>query len=190
MKDKIKFGKSSIIYTITKSKRRKTSQIIVDEKGVEVQTPITKKESEIKRMVSDKKEWIFKKQLEFSDRKKRKQIKIKTRTSEYLEKRTWNLASTIGLIPAKVVIKNLKSRWGSATKTGTITLNEILAKTPPRIIDYVIIHELCHLKIRNHSSVFWNLLYTHDKKFKKKINWLETYSNYLLHSKNNGMSNV
>src|SRR3989344_5383396 len=135
MKDHIKYGNSVITYTITKSKRRKTSQIIVDEKGVEVQTPITKKESEIKRMVSDKKDWIFKKQLEFSDRSKRKQIKVKTRTSEYLEKRTWKIASKIGIMPSKVIIKKLKSRWGSASKLGVITLNEALTRTLPRIID-------------------------------------------------------
>lgn len=180
MKDKIRFGNSSITYTISKSKRRKTSQIIVDEKGVEVQTPLSKTNSEIKKMVSNKKEWIFKKQLEFADRVKRKQIKVKTRTSDYLEKRTWELASKIGLIPTKVVIKNLKSRWGSATKAGIITLNEVLTKTPPRIIDYVIIHELCHLKIKNHSNLFWNLVYTYDKNFQQKIKWLENNYNTVL----------
>lgn len=51
MKDHIKYGNSIISYTITKSKRRKTSQIIVDEKGIHVQTPFTKKESEIKNGV-------------------------------------------------------------------------------------------------------------------------------------------
>lgn len=173
MKDKIKFGKSSIVYTITKSKRRKTSQIIVDQKGVEVKTPITKKESEIKRMVSDKKEWIFKKQLEFSDRAKRKQIKTKTRTLDYLEKRTWKLASKIGLIPSRVLVKRLKSRWGSATKEDIIILNEVLCKAPPRIIDYIIIHELCHLKVKDHSDRFWHLVRKFMPNYEIKVRWLE-----------------
>jgi len=183
MKDKIRFGNSSIAYTITKSKRRKTSQVIVSELGVEIKTPITKKDSEIKKIISNKKQWIFKKQLEFFDRKKRKKIKTKTKTKDYLEKRTWKLASKIGLTPSKVVVKNLKSRWGSAGKTGKITLNEKLIRTPPRIIDYIIIHELCHLKIRNHSSKFWNFLYTYDKKFQDKINWLEVNGDSLLSKK-------
>lgn len=76
-------------------------------------------------------------------------------------------------MPKKVMIKNLKSRWGSAGKTGTITLNQALTKTPPRIIDYVIIHELCHLKTIGHSSRFWDLLYLYDKKYKNKVKWLE-----------------
>ena len=180
MTDKVRFGNSTITYSVTKSKRRKTSQIIVDVNGVEVKTPITKRDSEIKKIVLNKKEWIFKKQLEFSDKPKRKKISTKTKTHEYLKNRTWKLASKIGVTPSKIVVKNLKSRWGSAGNTGIITLNEALTNTPPRIIDYVIIHELCHLKIPDHSSRFWNLLYSNDKKYRKKINWLENNSKILL----------
>ena len=119
MKDKIRFGNSTIAYSIVKSKRRKTSQIIVDAKGVVVQTPFSKKDSEIKKMVEGKSEWIFKKRLEFRDKRKKK-IKTKTKTGEYLEKRTWKIGNQIGIIPNKVIIKKLKSRWGSADKNGTI----------------------------------------------------------------------
>jgi len=172
MISKLRYGNSVIEYQIIKSKRRKTSEVRVDGKGVEVHTPITKKDSEIQEIVNTKKQWIFKKQLEFADRTK-KQFKTSTKTPEYLEKRTWKLAEKIGVKPKKVVVKNLKSRWGSAGKTGTITLNQVLIDTPPRIIDYVIIHELCHLKIQGHSNMFWNLLSTHDKKYHDKIMWLE-----------------
>ncbi len=171
--NKIRYGNSVISYTIVKTKRRKTSEIIVNENGIEIRTPLTKKDSEIKQLVDDKKQWIFKKKLEFSDKIKRKQIKVKTRTTEYLEKRTWKLASKTGIIPSKVVVKNLKSRWGSATKTGIINLNSALTKTPSKIIDYVIIHELCHLKIRTHSSLFWNLVMKYDVTFQNNKKWLE-----------------
>jgi len=173
MISKLRYGNSVIKYNIVKSKRRKTSEIRVDDTGVEIRTPITKKNSEIQEIINNKKQWIFKKQLEFSDRKKRKKFKTKTKTPEYLESRTWKLAEKIGVKPKKVVVKNLKSRWGSAGKTGTITLNLALTKTPPRIIDYVIIHELCHLKISGHSRRFWNLLSTYDKNYEKKIMWLD-----------------
>ena len=172
MISKLRYGNSVIKYQIIKSKRRKTSEIRVDEKGVEVHTPITKKDSEIQDIIDTKKQWIFKKQLEFADRKKRK-FKTTTKTSEYLEKRAWKLAENIGVKPKKIVVKNLKSRWGSAGKTGTITLNQALIHTPPRIIDYVIIHELCHLRIKGHSRRFWNLLSTYDKNYEKKIMWLD-----------------
>ena len=179
MISKLRYGNSVIEYQIIKSKRRKTSEIRVDEKGVEVHTPLTKKNSEIQDIVYDKKQWIFKKQLEFVDRKKRK-FKTKTKTSEYLEKRTWKLAEKIVVTPKKVVVKNLKSRWGSAGKTGTITLNQALIRAPPRIIDYIIIHELCHLKIPNHSRRYWNLLYRFVPDYESKIKWLDNNSKNLL----------
>lgn len=173
MNGKIKYGKSIIQYNVIKSKRRKTSEISIDQNNVIVRTPIAKSNQEIKKLMETKARWIFKNQLKFADRKKRKQIKVKTRTSEYLEKRTWKLASKIGLIPSKVVVKKLKSRWGSATKTRTINLNDALTKTPLPVIDYVIIHELCHLKIDDHSRIFWNLLHNLMPNYRKHKEWLE-----------------
>jgi len=177
---KLRYGNSIIKYNVIKSKRRKTSEIRVDENGVGIHVPFTKKDSEIQEIINNKKQWIFKKKLEFKDKKKQRKFNTTTKTFEFLEKRTWKLASKIGVMPKKIILKNLKSRWGSAGKTGTITLNEALTRAPPRIIDYVIIHELCHLKIADHSSRFWNLLYTHDKKFKEKISWLEKNSSLFL----------
>jgi predicted metal-dependent hydrolase len=115
----------------------------------------------------DKKRWIFKKHQEF---KKQEIIinKTKPKTPHYLEKRTWKLASKYNFSPSKVVIKKLKSRWGSAGKTGIITINHELIKTPSRLIDYIIIHELCHLKIQNHSYRYWNLVRKYCPQYEKR----------------------
>ena len=172
MKNKIRYGKSVIQYKVVKSKRRKTSEIIVDEKGVEVRTPITKKDFQIKQLVDDKKRWIFKKKLEFSDRARKKIKKTKPRSTKYLENRTKKLASTIGVNPSKIVVKKLKGRWGSSTKNGVINLNIALTKVPPKVADYIIIHELCHLRIREHSSRYWSLVHKFMPDYKSKINWL------------------
>ena len=56
--------------------------------------------------------------------------------------------------PKRIVIKNLKNRWGSVTKNNTINLNVNLMKASEDIIDYIIIHELCHLKIKGHNYLF------------------------------------
>ena len=76
MKQKIKFGNSIIEYQIVKSKRTKTSQITVDKDNVIVRTPKTKSNSAIRQMIKDRKQWIFKKQLEFVTRE---QIKPSTK---------------------------------------------------------------------------------------------------------------
>jgi len=181
MKDKIRYGKSVIEYTIVKSKRRKTSEIRVDAAGVEVRTPLIKKDSEIKKMIHDKRHWIYKKHLEFSDKiKKQKAKKTKTLTDKYLENKTWKLASKIGVKPSKVVVKKLKDRWGSSTKNGTINLNKALKKAPSKVADYIIIHELCHLKVREHSRRYWNLVHKFMPKYQDKITWLEANSKQIL----------
>jgi predicted metal-dependent hydrolase len=56
--------------------------------------------------------------------------------------------------PQKIILKNLKNRWGSVTKKDTLNLNRNLMKAPNDIIDYIIIHELCHLKIQGAFSPF------------------------------------
>ena len=69
---KIKYGNSVIQYDLFKSKRRKTSQITVTSEGVTVRTPQTKTTDDIKNMIQQRLQWIFKKQLEFKDRKKQR----------------------------------------------------------------------------------------------------------------------
>lgn len=55
-------------------------------------------------------------------------------------------------------IRHMSRRWGSCSKKGTITFNVDLIKVPLQYIDYVIVHELCHLKVHNHSPAFYRLL--------------------------------
>lgn len=58
-----------------------------------------------------------------------------------------------------ITLRSMKTRWGSYSyRTGRITLNINLVKTPPACLDYVIIHELCHIKLRHHGPDFWQLV--------------------------------
>lgn len=96
----------------------------------------------------------------------------------YLRSQTAFLTSQTGLSPRSITVKTYKARWGSCRMNGDIQYNWKLILAPPDIIDYVIIHELCHLQQHNHSAAFWQLVQMHCPNFKTARLWL----------KNNGAS--
>ncbi len=75
--------------------------------------------------------------------------------------------------PEKIEIRDYKRKWGACFSDGTIKLNWKLAMAPPRIIDYVLIHELVHLQIPNHQKMFWIHVAHHYPNYKEARNWLK-----------------
>jgi len=72
-----------------------------------------------------------------------------------LPARTWELAAVTGVEVKQVTVRNQRSRWGSCSANGTISLNWRLGQTPDSVRDYIIYHELMHLREMNHSERFW-----------------------------------
>jgi len=99
----------------------------------------------------------------------------KQRAEEYLPKRLALISEKTALHPQKLQIKQYKARWGSCNTQGVINLNSLLMMTPEYVIDYVIVHELCHLKHMNHSPQFWALVAKCYPQFKIAKAWLKEH---------------
>lgn len=92
---------------------------------------------------------------------------------KFLVQRTELLSKETGLTPASIRIKVQRSKWGSCSSQKNINLNWRLIFLEPASIDYVIIHELCHLKHLNHSNKFWELVETYCPHYKSCEKYLK-----------------
>ncbi len=88
----------------------------------------------------------------------------KKQAESELRSKTEGYSRIIGVNPTSVTIKSFKSRWGSCSITGGIQYNWKIIIAPDRIVDYVVIHELCHILHHNHSPEYWKAVerYCHD----------------------------
>ena len=103
---------------------------------------------------------------------KQRQIKPVNKGSAniYLLGRLEEMAKEHGFRYNKATVRNQKTRWGSCSAKNNISLNMQLMNLPEELIDYVILHELVHTKVKNHSKTFWATLdqYNHDAKQKNR----------------------
>jgi predicted metal-dependent hydrolase len=90
----------------------------------------------------------------------------------YLTEKVNFYTSLLGVDYSKIEIKKVSSIWGSCSAKNVLSFNRKLVMAPEDIIDYVIIHEVCHLRERNHSSRFWGLVFRFDRKYKEHRRWL------------------
>lgn len=82
----------------------------------------------------------------------------------------WSAAT--GLQPTGLGLSSAHTRWGSCGPTGKINLTWRLVMAPVPVVDYVVVHELAHLKVKNHSKTFWNLLQAYLPDYQQRRKWL------------------
>ena len=78
----------------------------------------------------------------------------------------------MGVSPKRVFLKNQRTLWGSCSTRGNLNFNRVLAGAPADIVDYVVIHELAHLKEMNHSRRFWTVVEAWCPEQKQRRRWL------------------
>ena len=99
--------------------------------------------------------------------------------SEELPPRVLELAALYGVNVSRVTVRNQKSRWGSCSRRGTISLNWRLIQTPEFVRDYIILHELAHRRQMNHSEKFWQEMKHLFPDYSQAERWLKQHSNLL-----------
>ncbi len=81
----------------------------------------------------------------------------------------------LGLYPQSIKITTAKGRWGSCNSKGTLCFSYRVAMLPEFVIEYIVVHELCHLKHLNHSSLFWELVASIYPQYKSAEKWLKNH---------------
>jgi hypothetical protein len=111
-----------------------------------------------------------------SDLQTRVQQKLWYLARHELPPRVAELAAQHGLRVSRVSVRNQRSRWGSCSAKGVISLNWRLIQTPVFVRDYIIVHELMHLREMNHSNRFWKLVYEAFPQTPAAEQWLKSNS--------------
>lgn len=156
-----------ISYKLKRSKRAKRMRLAVYCDGsVVITSPLGVGQSLIEKFIADKKQWVLDK-IQFFKSLDTKAIRTFSH-KDYLENKDKALALVENRVNFynkiynfsfnKIFIKNQKTRWGSCSCKQNLNLNYKIVFLPEKHQDYIIVHEMCHLKEFNHSKKFWALV--------------------------------
>jgi predicted metal-dependent hydrolase len=161
----------NIPYAVFQSARARSMRITIHRNGeVKVTVPYGFPRFLVSRFVSKKQKWISDKVTHFlkhpviegnsllRSRSRRDFLAHKKEARELVVARIEHFNRHYDFAYKKITIRNQKSRWGSCSHKGNINFNYKIVYLPPELQDYIVVHELCHLKQMNHSRAFWDLV--------------------------------
>lgn len=171
--------------TLIKSNRRSVGITIKPGGEIIIRAPRLMPNAMVMSFVQEKTAWILKtheKQgkiqpviLSEQEEKQRNALEKRYRNAakDYIPKRVEYYHQFTGGHYEKITIRDQKTRWGSCSSTGTLSFSFRLMLAPPRVLDYVVVHELCHLTHMNHSKEFWNMVENILPDYKEHRKWLK-----------------
>ena len=167
-----------ISYRICRS-RRKTLAIKIIREGVLVYAPYRIKEEVIRRFVESKWGWIERK-LEAQAKRpvypplSPEELKgLRNQSRRVLSEKAAFFAKQLGVSYQKISIRSQRTRWGSCSGKGNLNFNCLLMLAPESVQDYVVVHELCHLREMNHGAAFWALVESVLPNYRQQKAWLK-----------------
>ena len=153
--------------TVIRSNRKTVAIQVNSDLSVTVRTPRSVSEKDIEEILKKKEAWISKHIEKIKETKERfeaeptekltceKVIALADEALKVIPERVEYFAKVIGVTYGKITVRNQKTRWGSCSSKGNLNFNCLLMLAPPEVLDYVVVHELCHRKQMNHSKAFW-----------------------------------
>ena len=179
----------SVVYS-----RRKTCSIGISPDGeITLRVPLRTSEKQIQHLLLEKQRWIITHYLEAVERANRLPVSDLTDTQraalekryieaarEYFPKRVAYFLRLTGGSYERITIRDQKTRWGSCSAKGTLSFNWRLMLAPPAVLDYVVVHELCHLTHMDHSAAFWALVEQVCPDYRTHRKWLKDHGQELV----------
>ena len=167
-------------YELIRSRRKSLAIQVKPDGGVIVRAPLRLAKYRIERFITEHEDWIRmqKKKVE----KYREQIHIITeeerqngilRAKKIFPERTAYFAKRMGVTYKRITIREQKTRWGSCSSAGNLNFNWLLILAPPEVLDYVVVHELCHRREMNHSQAFWKEVEKILPDYRERQKWLK-----------------
>lgn len=153
--------------TVIRSNRKTVAIQVNSDLSVTVRAPRSVSGKDIEEILKKKEAWISKHIEKIKETKERfeaeptekltreKVIALAEEALKIIPARVEYFAKVIGVTYGKITIRNQKTRWGSCSSKGNLNFNCLLMLAPPEVLDYVVVHELCHRKQMNHSKAFW-----------------------------------
>lgn len=175
----------TIPYEIIRSKRKSYGISVAPGGKVTVRMPLRGSERFAVSMVEEKRDWIVKNYLkmqavspkpsqkEKTPYERRLEAPYRQAAKEYIPKRAAYYAGLLGVDYNTITIRDQKTRWGSCSSKGNLSFSWRLILAPPKVLDYVVVHELCHRLEMNHSPRFWALVESIMPDYKTHRKWLK-----------------
>lgn len=180
-------------YTLVRSKRKSYAISISSEGQITVRVPLHTTERELNRILIDKQHWLITRYLEILEKQASRPVSDLTdaqradltrryiaAAKEYFPKRAAYFRQFTGGTYNRITIRDQKTRWGSCSARGTLSFNWRLMLAPPAILDYVVVHELCHLTHMNHSTAFWQAVESVYPDYRSARKWLKEHGQELV----------
>lgn len=172
-----------ISYQIIRSQRKTMSLEIKTDGQIIVRAPLRLSQVRIRRFVEQKQEWILKNLEKIQKREaqretvsglsKEERTRLQQEACRKFPERTAYFAEKIGVSYGRITLRQQKTRWGSCSANGNLNFNWLLILAPPEVLDYVVVHELCHRRQMNHSQAFWNEVSAVLPGYKEQKKWLK-----------------